>query len=64
MRQACVERRLDTVDLTIVEGYAVSVILASKGYPGSYPKGVPISFGQIPEGKYSFLCFYLSKLIW
>ncbi|ORY31837.1 purine nucleotide biosynthesis-related protein [Naematelia encephala] len=40
---ACVERRLDSVKLGYKEGYAVSVVLASGGYPGSYPKGFPIT---------------------
>ncbi len=48
---ACVERRLDSVELSYKEGYAISVILASKGYPGNYPKGVEITFGQMPEGE-------------
>jgi len=47
---ACVERRLDSVELSYKEGYAISVILASRGYPGSYAKGVPMQFGQVPEG--------------
>ncbi|CAE6413642.1 unnamed protein product [Rhizoctonia solani] len=36
---ACVERRLDSVKISTRPGVAVSVILASQGYPGSYPKG-------------------------
>ncbi|KAJ7786562.1 aminoimidazole ribonucleotide synthetase [Mycena metata] len=35
----CAEHRLDSVKVTIRPGYAVSVVLASQGYPGSYPKG-------------------------
>ena len=29
---------------------AVTVVVASGGYPGPYPKGVPIEFGPLPEG--------------
>lgn len=46
----CVERRLDCVDLAVRPGYAVSIVIASGGYPGKYPTGVPITIGQLPEG--------------
>ncbi|KAJ7675374.1 aminoimidazole ribonucleotide synthetase [Mycena rosella] len=36
---ACAEHRLDSVQIPIRPGYAVSVVLASQGYPGSYAKG-------------------------
>nr|WRH23605.1 phosphoribosylamine-glycine ligase [Naematelia aurantialba] len=48
---ACVERRLDSVKLAYKEGYAVSVVLASGGYPGPYPKGFPITINpSMPTG--------------
>lgn len=47
---ACCERRLDSVTLGLTSGFAISVILASQGYPGKYPTGFPITFGEIPEG--------------
>lgn len=34
---------LDTLDIAWSEEAAVCVIVASEGYPGSYPKGLPIS---------------------
>ena len=40
---ACVEGRLDTVSLEIEERSALGVVLTAAGYPGSYPKGMPIS---------------------
>ena len=40
---ACIEGRLDTVSLNIEERSALGVVLTSAGYPGSYPKGMPIS---------------------
>jgi phosphoribosylamine--glycine ligase/phosphoribosylformylglycinamidine cyclo-ligase len=49
--QACVERRLDSVKLGYRDGYAVSIVLASGGYPGSYPKGIPMSIPPVPKGK-------------
>ena len=49
--KACVERRLDSVKLNYREGYAVSVVLASGGYPGSYPKGLPMTINPtMPTG--------------
>lgn len=53
---ACVERRLDSVKLGYREGYAVSVVLASEGYPGSYPKGIPMTIppSLIDDGIYVF----------
>jgi len=45
---ACVERRLDCVKLATKNEFAVSVVLASEGYPGSYPKGREITIGALP----------------
>ncbi|KAH8990162.1 aminoimidazole ribonucleotide synthetase [Lactarius hatsudake] len=45
---ACVEHRLDSVALTFRPGFAVSVVLASSGYPGSYEKGKTITVGEVP----------------
>lgn len=39
---ACVEERLDTVSLSWYDGVGATVVLASGGYPGSYPKGIQI----------------------
>jgi phosphoribosylamine--glycine ligase/phosphoribosylformylglycinamidine cyclo-ligase len=38
------------VELKIRPGYAVSVVLASAGYPGSFSKGKQIKVGEMPEG--------------
>ncbi|KAJ7170116.1 aminoimidazole ribonucleotide synthetase [Mycena filopes] len=46
---ACAEHRLDSVTVSIRPGYAVSVILASQGYPGSYPKGKKIEIQEVPS---------------
>ncbi|MBT2289121.1 phosphoribosylamine--glycine ligase [Paenibacillus albidus] len=40
---AVVEGRLADIEIEWSEEAAVCVVLASEGYPGSYPKGVPIS---------------------
>lgn len=50
-QKACTERRLDSVKLGYRDGYAVSVVCASEGYPGSYPKGIPMQISpNMPEG--------------
>nr|AOE43226.1 phosphoribosylamine-glycine ligase/phosphoribosylformylglycinamide cyclo-ligase [Cavenderia deminutiva] len=41
--QACVETRLDSVQVTWKDGYAVTVVAASQGYPDAYPKGKVIT---------------------
>ncbi|NBD38510.1 MAG: phosphoribosylamine--glycine ligase [Verrucomicrobia bacterium] len=47
----CAEGRLATTNLRFHEGAAMIVVLAAKGYPGSYAKGEPIGLpGQLPEG--------------
>ncbi len=40
---ACIEGRLDTVSLDIEKRSALGVVLTAAGYPGAYPKGMPIS---------------------
>lgn len=40
---ACAEQRLDEVELSWCDDWAVSVVLTSSGYPGSYEKGKVIT---------------------
>jgi phosphoribosylamine--glycine ligase len=40
---ACVESRLDPAGVRWREGACASVVLTAPGYPGTYPKGLPIS---------------------
>ena len=40
---ACIEGRLDTLDLQWQAGAAACVVIAAEGYPDSYPKGMAIS---------------------
>lgn len=49
--QACAEHRLDAVNIRTKPGSAVSVVLASQGYPGSYPKGKQITIGSVPSSE-------------
>ena len=44
--RACTEGRLSEVEVKFKDGAACCVILASRGYPGSYEKGFPL---QIPD---------------
>lgn len=41
--KACVEVRLDSLDVVFSERAAVTVVLASGGYPGAFVKGKPIT---------------------
>jgi len=49
--QACAEHRLDSVNIKTKPGSSVSVVLASQGYPGSYPKGKEITIGSVPPSE-------------
>lgn len=40
---ACAEQRLDEVELSWRDSWAVAVVLTSAGYPGSYEKGKVIT---------------------
>lgn len=40
---ACIEGRLHEAEVHWLDSAAVCIVMASQGYPGSYPKGKPIS---------------------
>ncbi len=40
---ACAEGRLDPASLSVSEAACATVVMAAPGYPGKYPKGLPIS---------------------
>ena len=44
--RACTEGRLGEVEVKFKDGAACCVILASRGYPGSYEKGFPLEIPQ------------------
>ncbi len=47
---ACSEARLDKIQITWANDHALSVVLATQGYPGSYPKGTEIrGLGALPS---------------
>lgn len=56
--EACVEGRLDTIDLQFEENAAVCVVLASDGYPVSYEKGYPITGLEAFDHKEDYACFH------
>ena len=43
MAQACLEGRLNELDVCWHDGAAATVVMASEGYPGPYTRGVAIS---------------------
>ncbi|KAK7398055.1 Bifunctional purine biosynthetic protein ADE1 [Neonectria punicea] len=47
---ACANGYLDNCKLTIDNKFSATVVLASPGYPGSYPKGQEMSVQTPPEG--------------
>lgn len=56
--EACVDGRLDTIDLKFTDNAAVCVVLASDGYPVSYEKGFEITGLDNFEGKEDYFCFH------
>ena len=56
--EACIDGTLDQIDLQFEDNAAVCVILASKGYPVAYEKGVPIEGLESFEGKEGYYCFH------
>lgn len=63
-RQACAEHRLDSVQIRSRPGFAVSVVLASGGYPGEYSKGKRIEIGEVSSGKYHRTKTAFHLLVW
>lgn len=56
--EACIDGRLDQVDLQFEDNAAVCVVLASKGYPVSYDKGFVINGLERFEGAEGYYCFH------
>jgi phosphoribosylamine---glycine ligase len=49
--EVCIDGQLDRFDVAWSEQFAASVVVASPGYPGAYPKGLPISgLDALPAG--------------
>ena len=56
--EACIEGRLDEVDLEFEDNAAVCVVLASDGYPVSYEKGFPIKGLETFDDKEGYYVFH------
>ena len=56
--EACVDGKLDTIDLQFEDNAAVCVVLASDGYPVAYDKGLPISGFEKFDGKDDYYCYH------
>ena len=56
--EACVDGRLDEIDLQFEDNAAVCVVLASDGYPVAYEKGFEIKGLENFDGKEGYYCFH------
>ena len=56
--EACIDGRLDQIDLQFEDNAAVCVVLASDGYPKSYEKGKLITGLENFEGKDGYYVFH------
>ena len=56
--EACVDGRLDEIDLKFTDNAAVCVVLSSKGYPESYDKGIKMSGFEAFDDKEDYYCFH------
>lgn len=56
--EACIDGRLDEVDLQFEDNAAVCVVLASDGYPVKYDKGLEIRGLENFDGKDGYYCFH------
>lgn len=56
--EACVDGKLDTIDLQFEDNAAVCVVLASDGYPVAYEKGFEITGLENFDGKEDYFCFH------
>ena len=61
--EACVEGKLDTIDLQFEDNAAVCVVLASDGYPVAYDKGYEIKGLENFDGKEGYYCFHAGTAI-
>ena len=56
--EACIDGRLDTIDLQFEDNAAVCVVLASDGYPVRYDKGLEIRGLERFDGMDGYYCFH------
>ena len=56
--EACIDGKLDEIDLQFEDNAAVCVVLDSEGYPVKYEKGIPITGFENFKGKDGYYCFH------
>ncbi|MBR0410080.1 MAG: phosphoribosylamine--glycine ligase [Eubacterium sp.] len=56
--EACIDGRLDEINLEFEDNAAVCVVMASEGYPVSYEKGFPIHGLESFKDKEGYYCFH------
>lgn len=56
--EACVDGKLENIELEFEDNAAVCVVLASEGYPVSYEKGKEIRGLENFDGKEDYFCFH------
>lgn len=56
--EACIDGRLDQIDLQFEDNAAVCVVLASDGYPVKYEKGLPIIGFEEFKKHEGYYCFH------
>ena len=61
--KACAEGNLDPASVKWKDGYAVSIVIASPGYPGSYPKGKAITGTEEAENQPEIVVFHAGTAI-
>ena len=61
--EACIDGKLHEIELDFADNAAVCVVLASKGYPEKYEKGVPMSGFEAFDDKDDYYCFHAGTVI-
>ncbi len=56
--EACIDGKLDSIELVFEDNAAVCVVLASQGYPVKYEKGFAVKGLERFEGQDSCFCFH------
>ena len=56
--EACIDGKLDSIELVFEDNAAVCVVLASQGYPVKYEKGFTVKGLERFEGQDSCFCFH------